>query len=140
MAEQALLIVLLVSTIFTANAFHGPTAQRFLSKQIPRYRSTLLSSTPSWRPGDDEDANIWISSDEIAMDSSEWEATLEAKRDGSLWSSMEVPPEQTSYNGNQQQDSEGDLSLIDDELKQDEWLKTLAQLTAEEVEFNIRQH
>jgi ferredoxin len=93
-----------------------------------------MSST--WRPGDDEDANIWISSnDDATMDSMDWEATLEAKRDGSLWDSFEIPME-----------SENDSSIstasqpqFSEELEQEAWLDTLAQLSYEEVEFNMRE-
>lgn len=61
------------------------------------------------------------------MDSTAWEATLEAKKDGSLWSAMEVLPEKS------------DMETVSDEFEQDAWLDTLAQLASTEVEFNMRE-
>lgn len=66
------------------------------------------------------------------MDSTDWESTLEAKKDGSLWSSFES-------SAGDYEDAKTVEQLLSEEMEQDAWLDTLAQLSSEEVEFNMRE-
>jgi NAD-dependent dihydropyrimidine dehydrogenase PreA subunit len=66
------------------------------------------------------------------MDSTDWESTLEAKKDGSLWSSFESSAVDDA-------DAKTLEQLVSEEMEQNAWLDTLAQLSSEEVEFNMRE-
>jgi ferredoxin len=124
MSHSVFLLLLLAGP---TNAFHSPS---FVSRQSSRPTTRIYSD--KWREGDDSDSNVWISSEENTMDSTGWEASLESKKDGSLWSTFE------SSDDDQQilSDSEQKVS---DEVAQDAWLDQLAQLSSEEVEFNMKE-
>jgi ferredoxin len=86
-----------------------------------------------WDSGND--SNKWTSSDDNNDD--DWEAKMNAKNDGSFWSTFESTEE------------DGDAAIDDDNGDDDEenvqddseaWLDTLAAISAEEIEFNQKEN
>jgi ferredoxin len=76
------------------------------------------------------DSNVWISSQDRDKDSSDWEADIKSKQDGTYWSSFEIG------NG----DDTPVASSITEQEEEDAWLETLAQLNAEEIQFNLKEN
>lgn len=95
-------------------------------------RSTYPTTTrlfSDWN--NNQDSNQWksISDDEYNNAQPDWQKTLQAKQDGTFWTSFES--------------SDTDTEKPTDKLRElDEaevWLDQLAKLSAEEVEFNLRE-
>ncbi|KAG7348511.1 ferredoxin [Nitzschia inconspicua] len=100
-----------------------------------------MSPPSDWRDETGNDSNRWLSTDEsLNQDSAtDWKEILDRKADGSFWSSFEPSSD------DDEDDLEGsseDLSLsTGDDLEDDAetWLNTLAMISAEEVEYNIKE-
>ena len=95
--------------------------------------NTRLGMSDDWDSGND--SNKWTSSDDNNDD--DWEAKMNAKNDGSFWSTFESTEE------------DGDAAIDDDNGDDDEenvqddseaWLDTLAAISAEEIEFNQKEN
>jgi ferredoxin len=74
------------------------------------------------------DSSTWRSindDDDEQPQQQDWQATLAAKQDGSFWTSFESEPTAPMP--------------VSEEEEADTWLDTLAQLQAEEVQFNLRE-
>jgi ferredoxin len=115
--------IMALSLVLSAQGFAGipPFAKR-------SYRTSICRLYSGWREGDDRDSNVWISSQE--KDSSQWETDLKAKQDGSYWSSFEPS----------MSDDTTSASFVTEEQEEDAWLDTLAQLSAEEIQFNLKEN
>ncbi len=81
------------------------------------------------------DANKWQSSEILPYEEQEdWEESVTARQDGSLWSSFTSSEEET---GDETNDDKKSKSSIVDEMDDGEeaWLDALAKISADEVEF-----
>ncbi|KAL3918351.1 MAG: hypothetical protein SGILL_004279 [Bacillariaceae sp.] len=97
--------------------------------------------------GGDQDSNKWVSADDEVSNNNgnnnnnngdDWQDVLDSKADGSFWSSFEpsVEEEDSAASGTE------DMSVsTGDDLEDDgeAWLNTLASISAEEVEYNIKE-
>lgn len=106
-------------------AFQSPA---FLRRNI---RSTVMFS--DWKDGD-QDSNQWKGMDDLMKDETDWQDTLASKKDGSFWSSFE-PSEDDEANV----DDSSKTFISAEEDSSEAWLDTLAALSAEEVEFNLKE-
>lgn len=114
-------------------AFQSPL--KFKSFSVERISRHFASE---WKEGEGEDSNKWISSNDevISSQNEDWQEVITKKADGSFWSSFEP------INDN---NNELDLtpisiqSTIDEDTMADAWLETLASLSAEEIEFNLKE-
>jgi ferredoxin len=138
-------IVLLLLASNGANAFSTGPSFGLTMRSTPHSQHASSTSptrlysdnsnkddSASYREGDDKDANVWIGSDDATMDSTAWEASLDAKKDGTFWSEFET----TSLS--EEAAAAAELELAE-EVDDDAWLQTLAQLSSEEVEFNMKE-
>jgi ferredoxin len=92
-----------------------------------------------WRD-DGIDSNKWASASDSSSDSQDWQDVLDSKADGSFWSSFE-PITEEEDDGAVSGTEEMSLSTGDDlEDDAEAWLNTLASISAEEVEYNIREN
>jgi len=92
-----------------------------------------------WDDGS-QDANRWRSSDDGdasqgTASGSDWQEDLARKKDGTFWSSFQ-PSEEEDVDGEKPDLKKGSLS---EEEESEAWLNTLASLSAEEVEYNLRE-
>lgn len=115
------------------------------------------SSSDDWK--DDDDPNRWISSSSSNDDDdddetyngegsrSDWKEILDKKADGSFWSAFEPSPENAEEEdldgSSSSSSSASDMAMsTGDDLEDDAaeaWLNTLASISAEEVEYNIKE-
>ena len=142
---------LVVAALCTSNAstafqsMHVP--QHALSKSLASFQKRNLNrqSTTSvlfasdWDDGS-QDANRWRSSDDGdasqgTASGSDWQEDLARKKDGTFWSSFQ-PSEEEDVDGEKPDLKKGSLS---EEEESEAWLNTLASLSAEEVEYNLRE-
>jgi ferredoxin len=122
----------------------SPTFSRSLTTRSESSRWRRYMSPPSdWQEETGNDPNKWMSSDDESLNGSEgkdWQSVLDSKADGSFWSSFEPSPEEgTDLNG-----SANDLPAVStgDDLEDTDaeaWLNTLASISAEEVEYNMKE-
>ena len=88
----------------------------------------------SWRTSDEEQKA------EKDVDETDWENVLQQKKDGTFWSSFEPSnPEDEQGNSSTGAAAAAAAMVIDEDLDADIWLNTLASLSAEEVEFNLKE-
>jgi ferredoxin len=103
---------------------------------VARHRRSSFASKQSSRLfsdwNDQQDSNTWSSSnDPEYQDQDDWQDILARKKEGSYWSDFES--------------SSGEEIVMDtvvvptEEEAADAWLETLASLSAQEVEFNIKE-
>lgn len=104
----------------------------FTIKSQFRHGSTTKLYSDSW-DGSGADSNTWSSSnDPDYQDQDDWQELLARKDDGSYWSEFE--PSQDSSNDTK---TSSKADNIDEAA--DAWLDTIASLSAQEVEFNIKE-
>lgn len=123
----------------TATAFFVPNTPTKSTLRSPE--EVLFMASDDWRD-DSTDSNLWRSSDEDSIpydQQGDWENVLDRKADGSYWSSFE-PLSDEEGEGDEISFSEpkGDddtTSTLEDDAEN--WLNTLASISAEEVEFNM---
>jgi hypothetical protein len=99
-----------------------------------------MAPSSDWRD-ETNDPNKWRSSDEALnseSSSTDWQDVLDSKTDGSFWSSFE-PSDEDSVNGESDQTELAMTTGNDLEDDAEVWLNTLASLSAEEVEYNIKE-
>jgi NAD-dependent dihydropyrimidine dehydrogenase PreA subunit len=104
-------------------------AWQTISKPTIFVRGRALQSS-EWK-GDDISPNGWQSS--LDGPTVDWQDTLKQKEDGSFWSSFEP-----STDGENQLASTPSQYLTED-LAAEAWLDTLASISAEEVQFNMKE-
>lgn len=83
------------------------------------------------------DSNSWRSSDEDTADAdgeTDWQILLQQKRDGSFWSSFEPSNQEDAPAA-----TAASKMILDEDREADVWLNTIASLSAEEVEFNLKE-
>jgi len=115
-----------------------------------RSSSRLYSDWNKNNGAGDQDSNQWFSMDddpEQSQDRLDWQDSLQQKKDGSFWSSFE-PSNSSTDNDNKngsltdnttsKQQNSANI-LLDEDSVADAWLETLAYLSAEEVQFNIKE-
>ncbi|GAX27249.1 ferredoxin [Fistulifera solaris] len=109
--------------------FSVADAWQTISKPEHLVRGRALQSS-EWK-SDDISPNGWQSS----LDGStvDWQDTLKQKEDGSFWSSFE-----SSTDGDNQLATKNNQVLTED-LEAEAWLDTLASISAEEVQFNMKE-
>ena len=84
-----------------------------------------------------QDSNTWSSSDDPEyQDQEDWQALLAKKDDGSYWSDFTVEDE---TEGPTKDAEAASAALPTEDEAADAWLDTLAALSAEEVEFNLKE-
>ena len=138
---SSLLLLLLLSLASTVLAF-APTVPftattTTTSLLLQRSKSTALASD-QWRDRDVMDSSKWRSSNEDYADANEWERIIQAKKDGTFWSSFESSNDDDDADDND--DSNANSNMIDQEEAQaDAWLDSLSALSANEVEFNLKE-
>jgi ferredoxin len=80
-----------------------------------------------------QDSNAWSSSDDPEyQDQEDWQEILSRKKEGSFWSEFESSPEADEIVATKS-------PVPTDEEAADAWLDTLASLSAQEVEFNLKE-
>jgi ferredoxin len=80
-----------------------------------------------------QDSNAWSSSDDPEyQDQEDWQQLLARKEEGSFWSEFESSPETDEIVATQ-------TPVSTEEEDADAWLDTLASLSAQEVEFNLKE-
>mmetsp|Transcript_22004 Transcript_22004/g.39681 ORF Transcript_22004/g.39681 Transcript_22004/m.39681 type:complete len:421 (-) Transcript_22004:1369-2631(-) len=99
----------------------------------PRAVGPLCSDNFNNDGGGDDNLSDSDSWEESADD--DWETELQKRQDGSLWSSFEPTPEDADTSTTSQRDITQEF--VEDEGE--EWLNTLAALTAEEINFNMKE-
>jgi ferredoxin len=108
---------------------------------VNQWPKSLQRISPSdWQDQTGIDPNRWLSSDETfnGEGSTNWNEILDSKVDGSFWSSFEPSVEDDESLVGQME-----LSVVttgeDLEDEAEVWLNTLASISAEEVEYNIKE-
>lgn len=92
---------------------------------------------------DSRDSNQWRSIDEerqgspASGGSDDWQDLMKRKQDGSFWSSFE--PSSSSTAAVEEDGKPTRSSITTEEEEAEAWLDTIASLSAEEVEFNLRE-
>jgi len=87
---------------------------------------------------EDDDANRWISTDETYEKLDGWESDMQARKDGSLWSSFSPEEESSKESGSETSSSSlssNSASGIDALDDGEAWLDALASVAADEIEF-----
>lgn len=115
---------LVVCTLLTsaASAFHPAVSQ-------PRFATRLHSDWDS----DAQDSNQWRSmDDEDQQEQSDWQETLASKKDGTYWTSFEP-------SSDEELKRVAPATPVNEDQAADAWLDTLASLSAEEIEFNMKE-
>ena len=130
--RRKLAIAAALVTLNAASHCRAFTVQPQLS--VTRHNPTRLFSDP-WSD-QSQDANTWgSSSDSEYQDQVDWQELLAKKDDGSYWSSFEP--------SSKEEDTLNNMTASVDTLSEDDaadaWLDTLAALSAEEVEFNMKE-
>ena len=94
--------------------------------------NTQLGMSDDWSDSGN-DSNKWTSS----SSNNDWEAEVNAKKDGSFWSTFDSieEDEESSFDSMEQEDDDGDVQ--DDS---EAWLDALAAISAEEIEFNQKEN
>lgn len=114
-----------------------------------RSSSRLYSDWNKNNGGNDQDSNQWFTMDddpEQQQGRLDWQDELQQRKDGSFWSSFEPSNSMTDDNNNgsltddttMKQQKSANI-LLDEDSVADAWLETLASLSAEEVQFNIKE-
>ena len=122
-------------------------ARSFIRARINAGRSNGRLYADKWDDSDDNslNPNNWRSMDDedvptrAAQEVTDWQDLLEQKQDGSFWSSFEPSTEgseETSVNATASGET---MPSSNEEQDAEVWLNTLASLSAEEVEFNIKE-
>jgi len=126
----------------TSQAAAGHRANRGYHRRRHKLRPLYAGprdDTGGWSD-DSQDANKWRSSDDdSAGQQDDWQETLKRKQDGEFWSSFTPSDEGEGTAGD---DSTTDASAskpVTEEQEADAWLDTLASLSAEEVQFNLKE-
>ena len=138
------------------SALLPPPPQRREQQQQWHKTSSLLASSEWNEPG--RDANTWKSIDDDKDhhddqqqqdqdDEEDWQEMLAKRDDGSYWSEFEPSDASKQDDDDEQQNADGESSssavvmatTTTEEEETDAWLDTLASLSAEEVEFNIKE-
>jgi ferredoxin len=100
---------------------------------------------------DSRDSNQWRSIDEPQSqpqgssaaggsdDDDDWQDLMKRKQDGSFWSSFEPTPELPAEGDSADGKSKRPAAAATEEEEAEAWLDTIASLSAEEVEFNLRE-
>ena len=133
--QQQVLVLRMATPLNDDESLSSSSSDEWQSNQ----RNDPRGSNPNtWRSSDDDNNNNNINNDDGTRLSSDWQATLESKQDGSFWSQFELPPENdnsiTSSINNSNNNNEDEMEWVDDS---EVWLNTLASISAEEVEFNM---
>lgn len=89
-----------------------------------------------WK-SDDTSPNEWQSS--LDGPAADWQDTLKKKEDGSFWSSFEVKSSNESDSNSTKLDLTGSNQVLTEDIETEAWLDTLASISAEEVEFNMKE-
>lgn len=103
-----------------------------LIPQLSAVRQSTRLYSDSW-DGDQsaQDSNTWSSSnDPEYQDAGDWQELLAKKDDGSFWSEFEPSTEDSVV-------KESNAGTVEDAA--DAWLDTIASLSAEEVNFNLKE-
>jgi ferredoxin len=72
-------------------------------------------------------------------DGEDWQDLMKRKQDGSFWSTFEPTEESESDAGTQSSSTSSSAFVSTEEQEAEAWLDTIASLSAEEVEFNLRE-
>jgi hypothetical protein len=120
--------------LFCANSghsFQSPLNGRAIS--ITKLSHLFASE---WKEGEGQDSNKWSSSEDGALldPSEDWLEMMAKRADGSFWSSFEP-----SQNNIELEIPANSKQPMDEDATADAWLETLASLSAEEIEFNIKE-
>ena len=84
---------------------------------------------------DANDSNKWSSGLDNLMDTqTDWQEMLNSRKDGSYWSSFEP-----SQDEDEAKNAVSKVAATSEEEEAEAWLDTLAALSAEEVEFNMKE-
>lgn len=133
-----------VTTAFLATACHwnfeAEAFQMVSTASVTRYHSPLSRTLlfAEWKDSDNLDSNKWRANDDMNLaDQPDWQEALLNKQDGSFWSTFE--PSNEDDDSIDKSPSDNTSALVEEEDASEAWLKVLAELSAEEVEFNIQE-
>jgi len=128
----------------------APPRTKGMTHTLPLLGSSRLYA--DWDDGNSQDSNNWRSMDDEEKDfarregaeqeETDWQTLLEQKKDGSFWSSFEPSvegSEDTTTNSTSTQQTTTATIPSTEEQDAEVWLNTLASLSAEEVEFNLKE-
>ena len=124
------------ATVVVALVLFGVTIQQteaFRSAALIRKHHSATTLYSDWKDGA-EDSNQWAGLDDLMNTETDWQDMLNAKKDGSFWSNFEPSEEGEAENA-----AAKIAATSDDEEESEAWLDTLAALSAEEVEFNMKE-
>jgi len=99
-------------------------------------RLTHLSSD-SWDNDRSQDSNTWSSSSDPEYQE-DWQELLAKKGDGSYWSDFE-PSQEDNSTDTDDETTTSSSKPSEEDTAADAWLDTIAALSAEEVEFNLKE-
>lgn len=122
-------VILLITHMDAYKAF-SPAIYTSTINKANNFNYNLYSSYDS----NEENPNRWISQDDTYDNISDWEETMSARQDGSLWSSFESSKEGEEDTSSE---SKSEEPMLDDG---EAWLDTLASISASEIEFNMREN
>jgi ferredoxin len=140
-----------VSSAFQQNPFGIVVARSRRRSCVPIFAAGD-GGPSSWREGDGLDSNEWSGSGDDLLarrrddQQPDWQDELKRKSDGSFWSAFEPSSgEEEEEGGAAAGGSAGGgasaSAAADDDVdaEADAWLETLASLSAEEVQFNLKE-
>lgn len=110
-----------------------PLAEAFRSAALLRRHPSTTRLYSDWEDSAN-DSNQWNGLDDLMNTETDWQEMLNSRKDGSFWSDFEPSKE----NG-EAENASAKVAPTSDEEESDAWLDTLASLSAEEVEFNMKE-
>jgi hypothetical protein len=127
-------------------AFIVHTERNAIGSRSASTTTTKRKAGEQWQDSSSStDSNRWRSIDEqlptrASDEEIDWQDVLSAKEDGTFWSSFE-PSNNSTKGGDETNASTLPSSAVlpDEEVAVESWLDTLKSLTADEVEFNIKE-
>jgi ferredoxin len=116
----------------------SPVVQRHISGLSPFSWRVLWMNDDPWGENNHMDSNQWKSSNDISDGRQgdqevDWQDLIRAKEDGSFWSSFE-PSSSDENNDNSKR-----TPMFDEDYATEQWLDTVQSLSAEEVQFNLKE-
>jgi ferredoxin len=139
--RSAIVFLALLSSSSSFSTSPGHHCTRFTPNSIvceddylsPRI-NTRLGMSDDWNDSGN-DSNKWTSSND--NNANDWEDIVNAKNDGSFWSTFESTEEDDDAAIDNKNGDDDEENIQDDS---EAWLDTLAAISAEEIEFNQKEN
>ena len=142
----------------TTTTFTRRTQRRIIANYSPCGLPLFASTSDEWDDSVSSDSNQWQSSEfdddsQATADQPDWQETMAAKKDGSFWNSFLGSDKDKKRKKNrrkgrrdnnkddedEEQQRQATALPVDEQVQEDAWLQQLAELSSEEVEFNLRE-